>query len=106
MLLRRCFISSQASASHLLKVALQRLYGDDWFQELKKAADETSLPFINKKPDGPWDIYTVFDVLLMMISGLLENSGWRSSVDPQRIRHCEAVVLHVQSVYAMSLFLR
>jgi hypothetical protein len=41
-LLRRCFIASQASASHLLKVALQRLFGADWFEELKKAADETS----------------------------------------------------------------
>ncbi len=52
-LLRRCFIASQASASHLLKAALQQLFEGDWFQELKKAADETSVPFINKKPDGP-----------------------------------------------------
>ena len=48
-LLRCCFIASQASASDLLKVALQRLFAGDWFEQLKKAADETSLPFINKK---------------------------------------------------------
>ena len=100
VLLRRCFISSQASASDLLKVALQRLFAGDWFEQLKKAADETSLPFINKKPDGPWDVYTVFDVLLSVLPRLLEHSGWKSSADAQRIRDCEAVVRHVQFVYS------
>jgi hypothetical protein len=99
-LLRRCFISSQASASHLLKVALQRLFGADWFQELKKSADESSLPFINKKPDGPWDVYTVFDVLQSVLPRLLEHSGWKSSGDAQRLRGCDALVRHVQFVYS------
>jgi len=99
-LLRRCFIASQGSASHLLKAALQQLFGADWFQELKKAADETSVPFINKKPDGPWDVYTVFDVLQSVLPRLLEHSGWKSSADPQRLRKCDALVRHVQYVYS------
>jgi hypothetical protein len=60
-ILRRCFIASHASASHLLKVALSRLFGDDWVQELMNIVGEECLWIIRRKPDGPWDVYIVFE---------------------------------------------
>jgi Cdc6-like AAA superfamily ATPase len=116
LLLRRCFMASQAVASNLLIAVMKRLFPSDspphtdtdsisdtpgplWFEQLKEAVDDNCRRYVLEKPDGPWDIYIVFDALRNMLPRLLESSASTSLEHPTHVLADEEFMHHVDCVY-------